>query len=69
MTECNVRGDELNNASAHMLAEVGTEKHIMLSGIKHDQTEANFFNQDLRPADAILIASGGQRGADQPQPE
>ena len=29
----------------------------MLSGIKHDQTEASFYNQYLHPADGILIAS------------
>ena len=38
-----------------MLAEVGTEKGIMLSG-DHDQT-ANFGKEDLQPADMILFAS------------
>ena len=29
----------------------------MLYGIKHDQKEANFYDQGLGPGDAILIAS------------
>jgi hypothetical protein len=57
MTECNVRGNELDTESATLLAKVATEKRIMLFGIKHDQVEANFQNQHLDPADAILLAS------------
>ena len=40
-----------------MLANVATEKRVMLFGIKHDQKEANFHNQSLGPVDAILMAS------------
>jgi hypothetical protein len=40
-----------------MLAEIGKEKRIMLSGIKHDQTEAKFGGYTLQPAEGILIAS------------
>ena len=40
-----------------MLAKVGTEKRIMLFGIKHDQTEANFKGDWLGPIEVILIAS------------
>ena len=57
MTECNVRGNELDVESAKVLAKVATEKRVMLFGIKHDQTEANFRYRDLKPPDAILIAN------------
>ena len=57
MTECSLLRNELDVESATMLAKIGTEKHIMLSGMKQDQTEANFLHQGLQPADAILIAS------------
>ncbi|KOO31337.1 hypothetical protein Ctob_005491 [Chrysochromulina tobinii] len=40
-----------------MLAKIGTEKGIMLFGIKRDQKEANFRNQGLSPGDAILLAT------------
>jgi hypothetical protein len=40
-----------------MLAKIGTEKGIMLSGMRRDQTEANFSSSNLQPADAILIGS------------
>eukprot|EP00900_Chrysochromulina_parva_P011126 jgi/Chrpa1/20013/Chrysochromulina_OHIO_Genome00027898-RA len=43
--------------SATMLATIGAEKGIMLSGMKRDQTEADFTGQGLQPADAILIGS------------
>ena len=57
LTECNVRGNNLDSESAKKLAIIGTEKGIMLFGIKRDQKEADFANQDLGPADAILISS------------
>ena len=57
LTECNVRGNNLDSDSATLLAKVGTQKRIMLFGIKHDQTEADFSNKSLGPVDAILIAS------------
>ena len=57
LTECNVRGNRLDKESATVLATVATEKRVMLFGIKHDQKEANFSDQGLRPADAILIAN------------
>jgi len=47
----------LNIESATMLAKIGAEKGIMLSGMTRDQTEADFSNQGLEPADAILIGS------------
>ena len=57
VTECNVRGNKLDKESATLLAKVAREKRIMLFGIKHDQTEADFQRQGLGPVDAILIAS------------
>jgi len=61
LTECNVRGNNIDSESATMLAKVGTEKRIMLFGIKHGQVEANFVRHgdspSLGPVDAILIAS------------
>jgi len=59
LTECNVRGNNLDKESATLLAKVATEKRIMLFGIKHDQKEADFSGQrpPLGPVDAILIAN------------
>jgi len=57
VTECNVRGNSLDAESATLLAKVAREKRIMLFGIKHDQTEANFQYVGLGPEEAILIAS------------
>ena len=60
LTECNVRGNNLDSESAKKLAMIGTEKGIMLFGIKRDQKEANFRKQILglaAPADAILFSS------------
>jgi len=71
ITECNVRGNNLDSESAKVLAKIGVEKGIMLFGIKRDQKEADFAKQSssfsfggpapaqasLSPADIILIAS------------
>ena len=57
LTECCVRGNNLDKESATMLAKVAAEKRVMLFGIKHDQKEADFSGQRLGPADGILIAS------------
>jgi len=47
----------LNIESATMLAKIGAEKGIMLSGMTRDQTEANFSDERLEDADTILIVS------------
>jgi len=47
----------LNIESATMLAKIGAEKGIMLSGMTRDQTEANFLDEGLEDADTILIVS------------
>ena len=57
LTECNVRGNTLDGNSATLLAKIAREKRVMLFGIKHNQSEANFTRQGLGPVDAILIAS------------
>ena len=57
LTECSLLDNNFDVESATMLAKIGTEKCIMPSGMKLDQTEANFVDQCLMPADAILIAS------------
>ena len=57
LTECNVRRNNLDEESATLLAKAASQKRIMLFGIKHDQTEADFQHQSLGPVDAILIAS------------
>ena len=57
LTECNVRGNDFHKESAGALAKVATEKRVMLFGIKHDQTSADFSGGRLNDIDAILIAS------------
>ena len=61
LLDCGAKVDALKNRlnieSATMLAKIGTEKGIMLFGIKRDQKEADFANRGLGPADAILISS------------
>jgi hypothetical protein len=57
MTVCTLIKNKLDAESVNMLAKVGTEKRIMLSGIKHDQTKASFLGQGLQRADGIPIAS------------
>ena len=57
ISECNVRGNNFDMESANVLAKIGTEKGIMLFGIKRDQKEADFRNQGLGPVDAILLAT------------
>ena len=57
LKHCNLLKNNLDIESATMLAKIGTEKGIMLSGMRRDQTEAKFLPQSLQPADAILIVS------------
>eukprot|EP00900_Chrysochromulina_parva_P017837 jgi/Chrpa1/26054/Chrysochromulina_OHIO_Genome00027997-RA len=57
LKNCNLLKNNLDVESATMLAKIGTEKGIMLSGMRRDQTEAKLGSQGLRPADAILIGS------------
>jgi hypothetical protein len=54
---CSLLKNSLDVESATMLAKMGTEKGVMLSGMTCDQTEAEFNSQGLQPADAILIGS------------
>ena len=57
LTEYSVRGNGLDVQSARAPAKVATQKLVMLFGIKHNQDEASFQDQDLKPPDAILIAN------------
>ncbi|KOO31958.1 hypothetical protein Ctob_004793 [Chrysochromulina tobinii] len=57
LKNCNLLKNSLDVKSATMLAKIGAEKGIMLSGMTRDQSLAYFSGQNLRPADAILIAS------------
>ena len=57
LTVVNVLRNNLDVPSAKMLAAVAKEKGISLCGIKRDQTEAEFSHQDLKPPDALLLAS------------
>jgi Ran GTPase-activating protein (RanGAP) involved in mRNA processing and transport len=61
LKNCKLLENRFDVESATMLAKIGAEKGIMLSGMTRDQTVAKFTTQNLhrplRPADAILIAS------------
>ena len=57
LTSINLLRNPLDVASANALAEIAKQKGISLCGIGPDQTEANFSDWDLKPADAILLAS------------
>ena len=57
LTVTNLLGNQLDEASAKMLAEVAKQKGISLCGIQRDQTSADFSNKFLKPPDAILLAS------------
>jgi hypothetical protein len=57
LKHCSLLKNSLDIESATMLAKIGAERGIMLSGMKRDQTEADFLSKGLQPADAILIGS------------
>jgi hypothetical protein len=57
LKNCNLLKNRFDAKSAKKLAKIGAEKGIMLSGMTRDQSLAYFPGQNLRPADAILIAS------------
>ena len=57
LKNCNLLKNGFNMESATMLAQIGMEKGIMLSGMTRFQTKADFSGQDLQPADGILIGS------------
>jgi hypothetical protein len=60
LKNCNLLKNLLDVKSATMLAKIGAEKGIMLSGLTRDQTKAEILFQRLQPTDTILIASGLQ---------
>ena len=53
----NLLRNELFAESAKMLSEVAKQKGISLCGIHRDQTTADFSRQNLKPPEAILLAS------------
>ena len=57
LTVTDLLGNKLDAEYAKMLAEVAKQKGISLCGIQRDQTTADFSNQNLKPPDAILLAS------------
>jgi len=57
VTVVNILRNQLDSESAKMLADVAKQKGISLCGIQRDQTTADFSLQDLKPPDAILLAS------------
>ena len=58
LTVTNLLGNRrLDAESAKMIAEVAKQKGISLCGIQRDQTTADFSNKNLKPPDAILLAS------------
>ncbi|KOO27154.1 hypothetical protein Ctob_012414 [Chrysochromulina tobinii] len=57
LKNCNLLENRFDVESATMLAKIGAERGIMLSGMKRDQTEADLSKKGLQPADAILIGS------------
>jgi len=57
LTVTNLLGNQLDAESAKMLAKVAKQKGISLCGIQRDQTTADFSHKNLKPPDAILLAS------------
>eukprot|EP00900_Chrysochromulina_parva_P011100 jgi/Chrpa1/19992/Chrysochromulina_OHIO_Genome00027191-RA len=57
ITELTLLENLFDVESATMLAKIGVEKGIMLSGMKRDQMEATFIDKSFQPADVILILS------------
>jgi hypothetical protein len=57
LTVANLLRNELDAESANMLVQVAKQKGISLCGIQRDQTTADFHYEQLKPPDAILLAS------------
>ena len=57
LKNCNLLKNSFDIESAMVLAKIGAEMGIMLTGMTRDQTEADLSGQDLQPADTILIGS------------
>ena len=57
MTSLNLLQNDIGDGAAAIIAAAEQNGKIKtLCGIKPDQTEAHFFNQNLKPADAQLLA-------------
>jgi hypothetical protein len=57
LTVTNLLGNWFDAESAKMFTEIAKQKGISLCGIQRDQTTADFSKQNLKPPDAILLAS------------
>jgi hypothetical protein len=57
LTECTLLKNSFDVETATVLAKISKDKQISLCGITAEQTEAEFKDHDLNPADAILIAA------------
>ena len=57
LASCNVLGNDMDIATAKLLVEAVKEKNISLCGIQPDQTSAGFRYKNLKPPDAVLLAS------------
>ena len=57
MTSVNLLGNDIGDGAAAVIAAAEQNGKIKtLCGIEPDQTEANFSRQNLKPADAQLLA-------------
>ena len=57
LMECTLLRNHFDVETATMLAKISKDRRISLCAIASEQTEADFKNQGLQPADAILIAA------------
>ena len=59
LTEVNLLKNDIGMEAANQLAAVLPQHKTLktLCGFKPNQTEASFYNQGLKPADALLIAA------------
>lgn len=57
LTFCNLLNNEMDVASAQLLVAAVKDKDVSLASIKPDQTERDFSHKNLRPPDAVLLAS------------
>ena len=57
LTFCNLLNNEMDVASAQLLVAAVKDKDVSLASIKPDQTERDFRRENLKPPDAVLLAS------------
>ena len=57
LTFCNLLNNQMDVASAQLLVAAVKDKDVSLASIKPDQTERDFRSENLKPPDAVLLAS------------